>query len=115
MKNQIIKKKVDYFELFIKENFTFEKDYYIFNHVVFKKLQYENKIYPFLEVLKDYYYKNKHYYIERNPITFNQFNTVLRQLCKVNEIEYTSKIKYNSSKYSIEYFIYFDNNDENNN
>jgi len=108
MKNQIIKKNVDCFESFVKENFTFEKNYYIFNHIVFKKLEYENKIYPFLEELKDYYYKNKHYYIERNPISFNQFNTVLRQICKVNEIEYTSKIKYNSSKYSIEYFIYFD-------
>ena len=49
MKNQIIKKNVDSFESFVKENFNFEKIYYIFNHIVFKKLEYENKIYPFLE------------------------------------------------------------------
>ena len=105
MKNQIIKKDVDFFEDFIKENFMLENSYYIFNHIVFKKLLYEEKLYKVLEVLEDYYYKNKHYYIQRNPISFNQFNTIIRQICKRNEIEYTSKIKYNSSKYNIEYYF----------
>ena len=59
MKNQIIKKHVDFFNEFIKENFILENDYYIFNNIVFKKLEYENKVQDFLEKLKDYYFKNK--------------------------------------------------------
>ena len=105
MKNQIIKKNVEFFEDFIKENFTLENSCYIFNHIVFKRLLFQDKVYKFLERLQEYYYKNKHYYITRNPITFNQFNTVLRQICKKNDLEYISKIKYNSSKYNIEYYI----------
>ena len=108
MKNQIIKLYVDIFENFVKENFQKENNYYIFNHITFKKLEYDNKILDFLQSLKEYYFKNKHYYLERNPITFNQFNTILRQICKRNDVKFDSNIKYNSSKYSIEYFIFFD-------
>ena len=108
MKNQIIKKYVDFLNEFIKENFILENDYYIFNNIVFKKLEYEDKIQDFLEKLKDYYFKNKHYYLERNPINYNQFNTIIRQLCKNNDIVFNSKIKYQNSKYSIEYYIYID-------
>ena len=106
MKNQIIKKYIDFFNDFVKENFMIENDYYIFNKIVFKKLEYENKIYEFLEKLKDYYFKNKHYYLERNPISYNQFNTIIRQICNNNEINFSNKIKYQSSKYSIEYYIH---------
>jgi hypothetical protein len=109
MKNQIIKLFVDNFEDFIKENLQKENDYYVYNYITFKKLEYDGKLVQFLETLKPCYYKNKHYYIERHPMTFNQFNTVLRQICKRNNIKFNSNIKYNSSKYSIEYFIYFDN------
>ena len=108
MKNQIIKLYVEPFEDFVKENFQQENNYYIFNHITFKRLEYDNKISYFLESLKEYYFKNKYYYLERNPITFNQFNTVIRQICKRNDVKFDSNIKYNSSKYSIEYFIYFD-------
>lgn len=113
MKNQIIKSFVDNFEDFIKENFQKENDCYLYNYICFKRLEYEDKIKPFLESLKQFYYKNKHYYIEREPISFNQFNTVLRQILKRNDIKFHSNIKYNSSKYSIEYFIYFDNSESN--
>lgn len=105
MKNQIIKCFVPLFEEFIVENFVFENDVHVFNNLVFKKLKYENKIDDFLQALKEYYYKNKHYYLNRNPISFNQFNTILRQLCKNNEFELVSKVKYNSSKYDVEYYI----------
>lgn len=105
MKNQIIKCYVPFFEDFITENFIYENEVYLFNNLVFKKLKYENKIGDFLESLREYYYKNKHYYLNRNPITFNQFNTLLRQLCKNNDFELESKVKYNSSKYDVEYYI----------
>jgi len=108
-KNQVIKKYVDIFDDFVKTNFARENNYYIFNYLTFKKIIYEKQIEPFLTQLKNYYYKNKHFYIERPDITHNQFNTILRQICKKNNIHIEIKIKYENSKYSPEYHIYIDN------
>ena len=108
MKNQIIKLYVDVFDQFVKDNLVKENNYYIFNHLIFKKINYDDTLKTFMISLKPFYFKNKHYYLERDPITFNQFNTILRQVCKRNNIKYDTNIKYNSSKYSIEYFIYLD-------
>ena len=108
-KNQVIKKYVDIFDDFVKTNFVHENNYYIFNYLTFKKIIYEGQIESFLTQLKDYYYKNKHFYIERPDITHNQFNTILRQICKKNNIHIEIKIKYENSKYSPEYHIYIDN------
>ena len=62
-KNQVIKNYVDIFDNFVKLNFIYENNYYIFNNLVFKKLSYEGQIESFLDQLKGYYYKNKHFYI----------------------------------------------------
>jgi hypothetical protein len=107
MVNQIIQKEVDIFESFVKEHFIEEQDYYIYNNEVFKKLLFESIMTPFLESLKSYYFKNKYYYVERSPMTFNCFNTVLRQIFKRNQIHFTKKVKYVMSKYQVEYYIYF--------
>lgn len=109
--NQIIHKYVDIFDSFVIENFIQENDYFIYNAEVFKKLCYENKIRFLLETLKAYYYNNKKYYLEREPITMNQFNTILRQIMKKNEIQYMKKVKYVLSKYQIEYYIYIKKNE----
>jgi hypothetical protein len=107
-KNQVIKKNVDIFNDFVKSNFICENNYYIFNYLTFKKIVYEGQIESFLAQLKDYYYKNKYFYIERPDITHNQFNTILRQICKKNNIHIEIKIKYENSKYSPEYHIYLE-------
>ena len=105
-KNQVIKKYVDIFDDFIKSNFISENNYYIFNHITFKKIIYEGHLESFLTRLKEYYYKNKYFYIVRPEITHTQFNTILRQICKKNNIHIENKIKYENSKYSPEYHIY---------
>ena len=107
-KNQVIKKNVDIFDDFVKTNFIYENNYYIFNHLIFKKIVYEGQIDIFLKDLKIYYYKNKYFYIERPSITHNQFNTILRQICKKNNIHIEIKIKYENSKYSPEYHLFLD-------
>lgn len=109
MNSQIIKNHVTIFEDFIKTNFIKENNYYIFNNNVFKQIIYNNNVDYFLKKLKDYYFKNKYYYLERNPITINNFTTIIRQICKKNNIEYKNNIKYNKSKYNIEYHIFIDN------
>lgn len=108
-KNQIIKSYVLDFVFFIKDNFIFENNYYLFNILVFKKLLYEEKIYTFLKKLENYYYKNKYFYITRNPITYNQFNTVLKQICKKNNIQISIIKKYIRSKYNTELCIFCKN------
>ena len=112
MTNQIIKTYVDIFESFVKKHFILEQDYYVYNMDVYKKLSFGTELKDFLCELKQYYYKNKYYYLEREPIQFNEFNTVLRQIFKKNNMNVEKKIKYNMSKYQIEYHIYIKNVDE---
>ena len=105
MVNQIIKNKVDIIYDFIKEHFNYENDNYIYNIFIFKKLIYNNILNPFLKSLETYYYKSKYFYLNPHVITFNRFNTILRQIFKKNNLSYIKKIKYINSKYTIEYII----------
>lgn len=104
--SQIVKKYVDVFQEFVEDNFIKEKDYYIFNHDVFKKINFNNQLQGFVEKLKEYYYKNKHFYLERESMNIKQFNTIIRQICSKNELVIEKKVKYYMSKYTIEYHIY---------
>ena len=60
----------------------------------------------FLETLLPYYQESKRFYVERD-FSYNSFVNIIRQICKSGDIMFTSKIKYNESKYNIDYFIYF--------
>ena len=103
--NQIIKNKVDIIYDFIKEHLNYENHYYVYNIFIFKKLIYNNILNPFLKSLETYYYKSKYFYLDPRVITFNRFNTILRQIFKKNNMSYTKKIKYINSKYTIEYIV----------
>jgi hypothetical protein len=104
--SQIIHTYVDFFEQFVETYFLLENQVYVYNHETYKRLNYENVLSTFLESLKQYYYKNKYFYLTRDPMTFNSFNTIMRQIMKKNDITYTNKIKYTSSKYQVEYHIH---------
>lgn len=75
------------------------------NKVFFKKLQYNNSIQGFLQNIKEYYYESKQYYVTR-PITYNNFLTIIRQICKINNIHIEKKIEYIKNYYDIIYYIY---------
>lgn len=77
---------------------------YIFNKIAFKKGEYLGLIEPFCAGLAPSYHKSRQFYATRKQ-TFGSFVTVVRHLCKINTIEYTSKIAYDKSNYSIVYFI----------
>lgn len=74
------------------------------NKFYYKKLLLENKLSHILTKLEPYYYDSKKYYLENK--SYNGLTTILRQLCKLFNIPYTSKIIYNKSKYIIEYYVY---------
>ena len=52
------------------------------------------------------YHKSKLFYVERNPI-YKHFVTVIKHLCKINNIPYDSKILYYKSSYELTYKIYY--------
>lgn len=108
MSNQIFRKKVpnEYvFELLEKICFKTDK-YYLVDINAYKKLVFHNYHVEFCNGLRDYYNLSKLFYLERKMV-YNSFTNILRQICKANSIMFTSQIKYNESKYNIDYFIYY--------
>jgi hypothetical protein len=102
-KNNIPNEKL--YELLDKICFKME-NCYILNPDAFKKGVYNEDIQPFLDFSKPYYFISKRKYIDRK-LTYNNFITIIRQICNFNKIEYTTEIKYDKSSYSIIYFIFF--------
>jgi len=108
MNNQIFKAIPDnklFFDLLDKICIKNDK-YFLIDRIAYKKGLLSNDINLFFNNLLDAYYSSKKYYLTRE-LTYNSFLTVVRQLCKINTISFTSKIKYNKSKYEIVYYIYF--------
>jgi hypothetical protein len=70
----------------------------------FKRAEIHHLIAPFIEALKPCYYLSKQHYVDRH-INYTNFITLLRQLCNVNSIHYTSVIVYIKSDYEIQYTI----------
>jgi len=108
MSLQIFKEKIPSDILFglLEELCVKNEKYYIFNNISYKKGVFTEKINDFLNACKSYYFTSKQKYLDRK-MTYNNFMTVVRQICNSNNIVYTSKIKYNKSLYEIEYYIYY--------
>jgi len=80
--------------------------YYLIDINAYKKMVF-NKFYEeFCENLKEYYHTSKHFYLERK-MEYNAFTTIVRQICKNNNIAFNTQILYNKSKYNINYLIYY--------
>lgn len=80
--------------------------YYLIDNNAFKKITYNKYEDDFLEKILPYYQESKKFYVTRS-FNYNSFVNIVRQICKSNDVMFTSKIKYNESKYNIDYFIYF--------
>ena len=81
--------------------------YYLVNVESFKRMLFHTYQNDFIESIREYYHKSKQFYIDRK-LSYNSFTNIIRQICKSNDHNFSSKIKYNESKYNIEFFIYFD-------
>ena len=82
-----------------------EQHYVVFNEILFKKHMYHNNIISILDELSKYYLPSKQNYIQKGN-KYKGFITILRHLCKLWNIEYKSKIKYDKNNYIIEYYFY---------
>ena len=106
MSNQLFKNLIpesiliDFLEKYSSKNDKF----YVFNNTSYKLAIYHNAIEPLCKELLHYYHKSKRYYVERK-IDYSRLITILRQLCKANNVCYTSRIIYRNSKYDIQYYI----------
>lgn len=108
MKSQIFKEHISnniLFDLLDKISVKNDK-YYILNKVSYKKGEYINVLAPFFQILLPSYHISKTFYINRKQ-NYSSFITIIRQICRLNNINYSSKIIYNKSSYDIIYYIYF--------
>uniref|UniRef100_A0A6C0I0Y3 Uncharacterized protein n=1 Tax=viral metagenome TaxID=1070528 RepID=A0A6C0I0Y3_9ZZZZ len=108
MSKQIFKKPIESSHLFdiLEQTCIKNDDHYIIDINAYKKIKFHNLHINFLESISEYYHTSKKYYIERE-FTYNSFTNIVRQICKFNNIRFTSNICYNHSTYYIHYIIYF--------
>lgn len=81
-------------------------EYYIFDNNAYKRAILEERIKGFCHSVVNYYHIAKQYYVTRD-MNYIKFCTVIRQICKSNSINFTTKILYVKSTYHIPYYIYF--------
>jgi hypothetical protein len=81
------------------------ENYYIFNKISYKKAEYQQLLEPFCQSLVESYHISKQTYVTRKQ-TYNSFLTIIRQLCRLNDINYASNVVYIKSTYEIIYHIY---------
>ena len=89
---------------FLKIHCRIENKYYILDKLNYKKYEYNNQIDILKNELNDKYKESKKLYLEREN-SYNNLLTIIRQICKKNNIKYVSKIKYDKNNYSIIYYI----------
>ena len=113
-KNQILKRKVEFFTEYLLTFGTLEQDYILININHFKRAQYSERLKEFLTKIEPYYHNSKKNYVTRPNLTYMNFITILRQISHMNGVFFEYKIKYTNSKHYIEYYFYPDRKIESN-
>jgi len=105
--NQLFCKQVNSEWVFdLLDKISLKKDkYYVIDINAFRKMVFHEYHKEFLKQIIECYYLSKQFYVTRK-LTYNSFTNIIRQICKQNNIMFTSNIKYGESKYSIEFYIY---------
>ena len=109
MNSQIFKSQIPKEQLFdLLDKICIKTDkYYILNKISYKKCEFLNLLEPFCEEISAAYHKSKQFYVTRKH-NYSSFVTIIRQICRQNNINYVSKIVYNKSTYDIIYNIYYE-------
>ena len=107
MLNQTFKSMVPLATLdtFLKEGCERKETYYVFNTNAYKRLQCKDLIQKFVEEIVPHYHASKKHYVLR-PLTLKRLLTVIRQICRLHNVPYVSKLVYVHSSYDITYYIY---------
>ena len=93
MSSQIFKKSIPIDILFTLLDKICEKTskYYIIDSNSFRKMNYHEYDTEFYNTLVPYYHKSKLFYVQRKH-KYSTFTTIVRQICKYNQIVHTSSI-----------------------
>ena len=81
--SQIFKKRIDplyIFEFIQKYGNKRNNEQYVFNHISYKKANYNNDVQKLINYLVNYYHKSKQFYLTRN-MNYKNFVTIIRQVC----------------------------------
>lgn len=111
MPSQIFKKNIpnDILFDFLKSICILEDEHFCMDNASFKRAIITEKLPIFLNKIIEYYHKSKQIYVTKKQ-TYTSFITIIRQICKANQIPYTNQVIYNKSNYEIKYIIqYMDN------
>lgn len=88
----------------VLEKFFEKKDnHYIVDYIGYKKILYHKYQETWLKEIRPYYHKSKRFYIDRK-FTFGYFINLIRQICKLYNIEYKGL---NDKTTGYKYFKYF--------
>ena len=93
------------FDFLEKINCHKTEHFYIVDNVCYKKSIYVDALKPFLHELREFYYASKYSYINLETINQNKFNTIVRQICKFTNTQYTKRLRHDQSRYSVVYHI----------
>ena len=80
--------------------------YYFIDVTAYKKLMFLDQHKAFIETIREYYHLSKRFYLDRE-FTYSSFTNIIRQICKHGNIRIESEVKYNHSKYFINFFVYY--------
>lgn len=94
----------EFFINFIKKA-RLENNYYISDYNFFKQISHNNTLSLFKNELKLFYYPSKQKLYLDKDFNYQNYNTILRQICKELNINIFYKIHYNQSKHNIVYYI----------
>lgn len=105
--SQIIKHKMPTEMLFnlLEQICIYQNNYYTLNFNAYKKGIFDGTIQQFIQDCIPFYHLSKQKYLKRE-LSYNNFVTIIRQICKYLNVAYTSNIKYDRSTYDIVYKIY---------
>lgn len=108
MSKQIFKHRIPneiLFE-FLEQGCMKTDKYYLIDMNAYKRIIFHKFHLEFFAIIIDFYQDSKRFYVERE-FTYNSFTNIIRQICKYNQIKFTSQIKYTDANYNIDYYVYF--------
>jgi len=111
MPSQIFKKNIpnDVLFDFLKSICILEDECFCIDNACFKRAVITEKLPIFLDKIIEYYHKSKQKYVTKKQ-TYTSFITIIRQICKANQIPYSTQLTYDKSKYEIKYIIQYTHN-----
>ena len=107
MISQIFKENIPKEQLFsLLRSICFFKDSasFFLDKPSYKRGFFTREVPIFLEKCKPYYHIAKQYYLER-PVNYNNFATIIRQICKSHGIPIERKVSYDKSQHQLTYSI----------